>query len=113
MELIHNDTRHQITRSVNVADGPVLPHPHSSTKRFRLTNLVITFALVGKEWRPQSVEASGPVLKADGTDSKTTWGAHIHGWKANSDWAFIHKIIEGLRPTGSATLPFGPFDLEN
>lgn len=114
MELIHDSSWHRISRTVNIIDGPVLPHPgNGANKRFRLTRLTVQFSLGSHgEWVSQQLVAQGPVLKADGTDSKTEFSDVVKAWvwKRAPEWAFAYTIIDGLRPTGNAELPFGPFD---
>lgn len=113
MEIIHSRSSQQVDRALHIVDGPVLPHPASTTgKKFRLDTLSIRFAFAGNEWHVTRLAAQGAILKADGTDSKIRFNDDVYYWEVKPEWQIVHAFIDGVRPTGAVDLPFGPFKLK-
>jgi hypothetical protein len=117
MELVHERSYGSIKRSVKVIDGPVMSHPSSSTgKKIRVQHLSITFTLRNGEWIIDSWSAvafGGPVLKKDGTEGRETWGGNVHySWDKMTEYNWVRKVIDAVRPEGAPVLPFRLSGLE-
>lgn len=102
----------QISRKAALANGPVLPMAYSSTgKTFRVKRVTVKYVYQGGEWVAASrfsVDLSGPVLKKDGTDSKSWHTSHPEwDWRGNAYlpvYAFAEKIVDMLRPQGGVAM---------
>lgn len=117
MEFVHERSYGFIKRTVNVIDGPVMPHPSSSTgKRISVRGVSLTFELKGDEWVIGSwtqVSFHGPVLRKDGSPGKETWGGSVHyAWDKMPEYDWLRQLIEGARPEGAPALPFRLAGLE-
>ncbi len=118
MEFVKGSTYADIKRMVGVTDGPVMPHPQSTSgKRIRVTHASATFTLRDDEWALQSsyhVRIGGPVLKKDGTDGKETWGGAVHStWRGRPEYVWLVRLIDAIRPEGVPALPFKLTGIEN
>lgn len=122
MEFKHKQSFGTVNRSVHVIDGPVMPHPSSSThKRIRVAYVSFIFRLKDGEWDTDgwsSVQMGGVVLKKDGTEGKETWGGTVHyGWDKMPQYDWVRLLRDAVRPEGAPALPFRlngiePDDLE-
>lgn len=115
MEFTHDKSWGHIKRRIIVTDGQVIKHPSSSTgKKVRVTSVTVEFQLREDGWHlPQfgsGVAVAGVVLKADGTDSRTT-GAWVVFEADRYFW--IRKLTEALTPEGVPALPFRLSGLED
>jgi len=120
MEFVHDRTHGELTRRVNIIDGPVMAHPSSSTgKKIRVRNVSATFILDRNsgEWVVNSwsrAHMSGVVLRKDGSEGKETWdGSAAYGWDKLPEYAWLRKLIDAMRPEGVPALPFRLAGLEN
>lgn len=118
MEFVHSRSHGTLSRAINIIDGPVMPHPNSSTgKKIRVAYAEVRFTLTGGEWTVDSWSATkinGVVLKKDGTEGKETWGGSVHyAWATMPEYAWLRKLIEAIRPEGAPVLPFRLSGLEN
>lgn len=117
MELVHERSHGSIQRSVKIIDGPVMPHPSSSTgKKIRVQHLSITFTLRNDEWIVKSwtaVSFGGPVLKKDGSEGRETRGGSVHyAWDKMAEYNWVRRVIDAVRPEGAPALPFRLSGLE-
>jgi hypothetical protein len=117
-EYIHDRTDVEVTRYVNLVDGPVRPQPYSSAgRRYRVDRVQIKFTLgEGAAWRAVSVTLSGTVLKKDGTDSKNDARDHAYGWDDSGttpDLHWLRDLVDRIRPIGRPTLPFDVLQTPN
>jgi hypothetical protein len=104
-EYIHNNTDLEVTRTINVTDGPVRPQPYSSVgRKYRVSRAIITYRWIAGAWNIAGVKLSGTVLKADGSDSKNDAREHLSTYGTRPTW--LAKLIDGLRPVGVPELPF-------
>lgn len=120
MEFVHSRSHGSLKRFVDIIDGPVLPHPNSSTgKTIRVTHVTVEYALDRNsgEWAVKgwsALQISGVVLRKDGTEGKETWGGNVaYGWDKDSRYDWLRKLIEAMRPEGAPVLPFRLAGLEN
>lgn len=120
MEFINARSYGTLKRSVNIINGPVMPHPNSSTgKRIRVGQATVTYTLdrSSGEWTADSwsnVSISGTVLRKDGTEGKETWGGNVaYGWDKDPRYDWLRKLIDAMRPEGAPALPFRLAGLEN
>lgn len=111
MEFVNDRSQATINRSINIIDGPVIPHPSSGTgKKIRVMQVQITFTLKDDEWVIRgwtTVQISGVVLKKDGTEGKETWLGTVHYcWQKMPEYAWLDLLIDAVRPEGVPQLPF-------
>ena len=108
-----------VTRAVKIEPegAPVLPMEYSrDNKRFRVTRLTITYTWTAGRWTNDlrtSVQMAGPVLKKDGTDSKSTHSRYpAYGWPRSPDmYPWLTEIVDLLRPTTDMILTTGTFEV--
>jgi hypothetical protein len=118
MEFVHASTNGRLDRRVNIIDGPVMPHPSSSTgKKIRVQQVTLSYTLKGDEWTVNSwslLSMGGVVLKKDGSEGKETWGGGVsYGWDKSPRYGWLRKLVEAMRPEGTPVLPFRLSGLEN
>lgn len=117
MEFVHSSTTGLMTRRFNVIDGPVQKHSSSSTgKRYRVEGGQVTYILDrgAGEWRMQSIQLRGPVLRKDGSEGKETFGGNPgYGWESQHEYVWLTKLVDAMRPEGVPELPFRLAGLEN
>lgn len=104
MKLTHHCTRAQVTRTIDIENGPVIPMPYSvAGKMFRVERLSIRYDLEPDGWRKSryGTNVSGTVLKKDGTDSKSEHSSEF----LSSVPHWISDIAEAFKPQGQLTLP--------
>lgn len=118
MEFVNDSSHATLIRRINIIDGPVMPHPSSSTgKRIRVRHASITFALKGGEWIVDGwygLKVTGAVLKKDGTEGKDVWGGTVHyTWQKMPEYVWLARLIDAVRPEGAPQLPFRLTEIEN
>jgi len=118
MEFVQGRSLGTIKRAVNVTDGPVMPHPSSSTgKKIKVSYVSVTFTLKGGEWEIDGwsgIHFSGTVLRKDGSEGKETWGGTAHyNWEKMPAYDWVRLLIDSLRPEGAPDMPFRIHGLEN
>lgn len=119
MEFTQNRHGHgTITRSFEIADGPVMAHPNSTTgKKLRVTHCSISFRLKGDAWVADGwsdFRISGVVLKKDGSDSKETWGGTVHySWEKRAEYNWLRTLVAAVQPEGTPTFPMRVTAIEN
>lgn len=110
MKFVHANTRMIVPRTVNIIDGPRIPHPDSSVrgKEVELTKVVISYAYVNNSWMVASngVQAEGWNVKLDGTTSNRRWSGTLHMAPERTERGWLRKLIDGARPTGAPAFPF-------
>lgn len=112
MKFVHARSEIKVRRFVNIIDGPNIPHPNSGVKgkEIVLTKLEVYFVLVAGEWKvsgaTQSVYGEGWILTREGKRSQRMWRGQITTAPSRTENAWLKKIIDGMRPTGSPDLPF-------
>lgn len=118
MEFTPEQVHGTINRSVEIHDGPVLPHPNSSTgKKIRVMYAAVQYTLERGEWVAKGWSAyqiTGIVLKKDGTEGKETWGGTVaYDWEKRPEYDWLRKLAKAMQPEGSPALPFRLTGLEN
>lgn len=120
MEFVHDHTHGEVTRRVNVIDGPVMPHPSSvSGKKIKVYRVSVTYVLDKNDgtWVVPSwsrVSMGGTVLRKDGSLGKETWGGGVaYGWDKSSAYGWLRQLVDAMRPEGTPVLPFRLAGLNN
>jgi hypothetical protein len=102
---VHDNTDLEVTRTINVIDGPVRPQPYSSVgRKYRVSRAIITYRWTAGAWKVAGVKLFGTVLKADGSDSKNDAREHLSRFDTPPMW--LDDLTTGLRPVGVPELPF-------
>lgn len=102
---VHERTVIEVTRHVNLIDGPVRPQPHSrSGRKYRVERVIIHYGWIDGVWKVTGAKLLGTVLKADGSDSKNDAREHVSCYDIPPAW--LDELIDGLRPVGDLEMPF-------
>lgn len=119
MEFVRSSSHGTITIRIQVIDGPVMPHPNSSTgKKIKADYVSFVFQLgASGVWTVDgwgAVQMGGTVLKKDGSEGKETWGGTVHyGWDRMPRYGWVRKLRDAVQPEGAPVLPFRLSGLEN
>lgn len=119
MEFVRSSSHGTITVRIKVIDGPVMPHPNSSTgKKIKVDYVSFIFRLgASGVWTVDgwsAVQMGGIVLKKDGSEGKETWGGTVHyRWDRMPQYDWVRKLRDAVRPEGAPVLPFRLSSLEN
>lgn len=115
MKFVHAFTESAVSRTVNLIDGPKIPHPDSSVrgKEIELVRVTIRYVYSNGEWVVDSftggglrITAEGWTLKQDGGRSHRFWKGGIPTAPSRTENGWLKKLIDGARPVGAPQLPF-------
>lgn len=115
MKFVHAHTNSVAERTVNIIDGPKIPHPDSSVrgKEIELIRATVWYVWSNGQWVVDSlsggvlhIKAEGWTLKSDGTRSHRYWTGRIPTAPSRTESGWLKKLIDGMRPTGAPELPF-------
>ena len=115
MKFVHAHTVNTTKRTVNIIDGPEIPHPDSAVrgKKILLVRVEVTYVLVSGSWVVDRwgggelmVRGEGWTLKGDGSRSQRRWAGQITTLPERTEGAWLKKLIDGMRPVRSPILPF-------
>ncbi len=115
MKFVHASTQSAVERTVNIIDGPKIPHPDSSVKgkEIELIRVTIRYVRSNGQWVVDTfaggilrIKAEGWTLKSDSTRSHRFWTGTISTAPSRTENGWLKKLIDGARPTGAPELPF-------
>lgn len=110
MKFTHARSEVTVKRTANIIDGPKIPHPESSVrgKEVELVRVSITYVFVNGEWKAPAggIVAEGWTLTKEGKRSQRKWTGLLGASPDRTEGGWLRKLIDGMRPTGRAELPF-------
>lgn len=115
MEFVHDFTRGEVTRAVNVIDGPDVPVQYGKAgELFKVRRVRLGFESSGAEWVCTSAVLTGFKLKKDGTESKVDHRRTDSRWDLQRGMRpWLDQLIGAVRPEGQLVLPFRLTGLES